>query len=334
MIRRYRAGRYCEPGYVPLPGIVRRLTALGLLVLLGVFAAPMASADTATLHVGDHRAGWQSLFKAAGVLDDVPYGIEWPQFAGGAPIIEAMNADAVDIGAMSDAPFLFGYASGAPVKAIQVLETRANSVGILVGPNSTIHRAADLQGKTVAAVRGSIADFLVVSSLEEAGLSADSVKFVYLNAPDAKAALVAGSIDAWATWEPYLSIGAETDRLRTLPYESSANTRQVFLVVTDQALRAKQALIRDFVARLQRAYQWAKAHPDDYARLYSAESGLSLDVAQRITSNQSYRFRDVDGSVIDNEQKIIRAFERAGLLQSPLDLAKAFDSGFPAGDPR
>src|SRR5689334_14213639 len=52
-----------------------------------------------TLRVGDQKGiAAQSLLKAAGLLDGVPYKIEWSSFTAGPPMLEAVNAGAVDIG--------------------------------------------------------------------------------------------------------------------------------------------------------------------------------------------------------------------------------------------
>jgi sulfonate transport system substrate-binding protein len=70
------------------------------------------------LKVGDQRGGSRALMEAAGVLKDVPYKIEWSEFPAAAPLLEALNAEAIDTGVVGDAPFTFAVASGAPIRAI------------------------------------------------------------------------------------------------------------------------------------------------------------------------------------------------------------------------
>jgi ABC-type nitrate/sulfonate/bicarbonate transport system substrate-binding protein len=49
--------------------------------------------------------------EAAGVLKDVPYKIEWKEFAAAAPLLEALSAGAIETGLVGDAPFTFAAAA-------------------------------------------------------------------------------------------------------------------------------------------------------------------------------------------------------------------------------
>lgn len=55
-----------------------------------------------TLTVGDQRGGSQAMLTAAGLLDDVPYSLEWSTFTSGPPLLEAVSAGAVDIGGVGN----------------------------------------------------------------------------------------------------------------------------------------------------------------------------------------------------------------------------------------
>ena len=56
----------------------------------------------APLRVGSQRGGLQSLLEASGQARDLPYRIEWSEWQAAQPILEALNAGAVDIGSMGD----------------------------------------------------------------------------------------------------------------------------------------------------------------------------------------------------------------------------------------
>ncbi len=56
--------------------------------------------------------------EAAGVLNDLPYSLQWYEFANAAPILEALNSEHLDAGLVGDAPLTFAAASGVGVKAI------------------------------------------------------------------------------------------------------------------------------------------------------------------------------------------------------------------------
>ncbi len=196
-----------------------------VVLAIGVFLVGRSRAQGGheqVLRVGDQRGGSHALLAAAGELDNVPYKIEWAQMPAAAPLLEALSAGAIDIGSSSAPPFIYAYASGAQIRAIlatQVVETGPNegrSTGILVPKNSPLRTAADLRGKKIATVKGSIGQDTALKILEHAGVASKEVQFVYLNNGDAKAALASGAIDAWSTWGNYVGIAVVEDGDRLL----------------------------------------------------------------------------------------------------------------------
>jgi sulfonate transport system substrate-binding protein len=177
-------------------------------------AASALAADAITLRVGDQKGGNRSLLEIAGLAENLPYKIEWSEFPAAAPILEALNAGALDVGYTGDLAFLTVYAAGAPIKAIGGTRADARTQAILVRKDSAIKTAADLKGKRLAGTRGGWGQFLIDATLEKAGHQINDATFAPLGPVDAKIALVAGSIDGWAVWEPYVSYATLKDNAR------------------------------------------------------------------------------------------------------------------------
>ena len=96
---------------------LRRIGATLFSATIGVAVAASAfAADTVTLRVGDQKGGNRSLLEISGYAKDLPYRIEWSEFPAAAPILEALNAGALDVGYTGDLSFLTVYAAGAPIK--------------------------------------------------------------------------------------------------------------------------------------------------------------------------------------------------------------------------
>lgn len=181
---------------------VRYLTTL----TAGMTAALLClTAHAQTLVVGDQSYNAQAVMEAAGVLNDLPYTLEWKQFTAGSPVAEALNANSLDIGLLGDAPVLFLGALGAPIKVIGISRQNLEGVAILVRKDSSIHSLADLAGKRAAIWKGSWSQQLLMTALDKAGVPRDSLELRYLSALDASHALEGGSVDVIATWEPYVT---------------------------------------------------------------------------------------------------------------------------------
>jgi len=300
-----------------------------ILILVALLAAGPARADD-VLRMGDQRGNARALMEAAGVLEGLSYRLEWSEFPAAAPLLEALNAGAIDAGGVGDAPFTFAAAAGAPVKAFMAFRNRQDGLAILVTPDSPIRSVADLKGKRIATNRGSIGHQVVLAALEEAGLPFDSVVFSFLPPADAKIALASGSVDAWATWEPYTSTAELAGLARVVRDGNGITPGLTFAVARDSALKDKRPLLADFAARLARARAWALKDPAPYAEVWSKLIGLQEAVPLRWFGRAGYRTVPIDADVIADEQRTIDLYVRAGLIpkaRAP-QAAAIFDTGF------
>src|SRR6478735_9512414 len=148
---------------------------MGVAITASAFAA-----DTVTLRVGDQKGGNRSLLEISGYAKDLPYKIEWSEFPAAAPILEALNAGALDVGYTGDLSFLSVYAAGAPIKAIGGTRSDAKTQAILVRQDSPIKSAADLKGKRLAGTRGGWGQFLIDATLEKAQIKLEDATFAPL----------------------------------------------------------------------------------------------------------------------------------------------------------
>ncbi|WP_052141452.1 ABC transporter substrate-binding protein [Klebsiella pneumoniae] len=215
-----------------------RVAAALMLLALGGYATAQ---ERLTLRIADQKGGMRSQLEAANALQNLPYDIKWAEFPAAAPLAEALNAGAVDAGIIGDAPLLFALANGAPVKAIAVDKSNPAGTAVLVSPGSTLKSGADLKGKRIATGKGSIGHFVALKALEQAGISPKEVQWVFLGPVDAKVALLNGSVDAWATWEPYTTQMVKTNEGQILltakdsPFGGLESLKGQTIGVTDMA---------------------------------------------------------------------------------------------------
>ena len=79
---------------------------------------PLTELAGLTLQVGDQKGGTESLLRAAGALDDLPYQVQFSTFTSGPPQIEAATAGKIDFAITGNTPPIFGAASNAKVKVV------------------------------------------------------------------------------------------------------------------------------------------------------------------------------------------------------------------------
>jgi sulfonate transport system substrate-binding protein len=294
---------------------------------LAIGATSLAAAQE-TLRVGDQKGNAQAVMEAAGVLKDVPYKIEWKEFAAAAPLLEALGAGAIDTGLVGDAPFTFAAAASVPVKAITAIRQSGEGLAILVPEKSPIKRLDDLKGKKIATGRGSIGHQLILAALEAKGWTASDVQIVFLAPSDAKVAYSQGSVDAWSTWEPYVSQEEVLFKSRRVITAVGLTPGLSFTVATPDAIRDKRALLEDFVRRLAAARNWSLAHTDGYAESWGKLMNIPPEVALNWLSRAKISIAPIDDAVVADEQKTIDLYFRAGLIKQKLDASAIVDRSF------
>jgi sulfonate transport system substrate-binding protein len=262
-------------------------------------------------------------------LKDLPYKIEWFNFPAAQPLGEALNAGAVDVGGLGDAPLVFALAAGARVRAVAATRSNPLDLAIVVGPQSPLTEVANLKGKRLATTRGSIGHYLALAALKKANLSASDVTFVFLAPADAKAALASGSVDAWSVWDPYTALGESRDHDRIIANGVGLSEGLSYQVATETAIAAKRTQLADFLRRVATGQRWALTHPDEVAAMQSRVTGLPTDVLKTVYQRGQVHPVAIDDSVVTAQQRTADTYEAASVIRAHLDVRASFDRSFP-----
>ncbi|SEJ49319.1 sulfonate transport system substrate-binding protein [Azotobacter beijerinckii] len=301
-----------------------QLALAGLLSWSGVAWAQ----DLQPLWVANQKSGIRLLLEAAGELERVPYSIQFSEFPAAAPLGEALNAGAVDVGGLGDAPYVFALGTGAPLKVISIVHAAGRlSTAIVVPKDSPLQNVADLKGKRIVTGRGSIGHFLALKALRGAGLQSSDVQFIHLLPSDARGVLDSGGADAWSTWDPYTAI-AITQGARVLVNGSQLLSNNSYLAATGQAIESKRPQLEDFVKRVERAYRWANRHPDAYAAAQSRVTGLPRETHLESARNTRFQRVPIDDAVIEGLQATADLYFEEGITGKRIEVSQGFDTRF------
>jgi sulfonate transport system substrate-binding protein len=303
--------------------MIRSIFVAGLLLS----AIASATAQT-TLRVGDQKGNSRAVMEAAGVLKDVPYKIEWKEFSAAAPLLEALGAGAIETGLVGDAPFTFAAAANVPVKAIGAIRQSREGLAILVPRESGIRSFEDLRGKKIATGRGSIGHQLILAALESRGWSPSDVQIVFLAPSDAKVAYTQGSVDAWSTWEPYVSQEEVLFQSRRVITAEGLTPGIGFQVASPNAIRDKRSELEDFIRRLTAARAWSLSNVNAYAETWGKLMNIPPAVPLNWLSRAKIRITPIDDSVVADEQQTIDLYFRSGLIKQKLNAADIVDRSF------
>lgn len=311
-----------------MPDISRR--ALGALLASATIlaGAPLAAQnfDGVVLRVGDQVGEQRIRLEAAGLLDDVPYEIEWSVYPAAVNLHEALKAGAVDVGMSADSPAVSAIAGGSTIKIAAVFNNGGLGTSIIVPKDSDIETLADLRGKTISpTTRGSVAHYLVLGALKEAGIEPDEVNLAFLTPVDASAAFQSGGIDAWATWSIYKARSVGVLGAEILFDGVGVNTGNIVYSATDAALQdqGKIDAIADYVERIEKSFEWARSDREAYLAHYEEFSKQDRETVEPLYEElSSYTRVPVDDAFAASLQNVYDTWVESGVLTGELDLTQ------------
>jgi sulfonate transport system substrate-binding protein len=306
----------------------------GLAALLGGWSnagrAAAVQLRDATLRVGTYKGGDSYYFNEAGVAN-IPYKTALAEFAAGNLIVEALSADSLDFGSMSEIPPIFAAAGGAPLKVIAVLRGDVNSQVVLVPKNSPITGPAQFKGKRIGYARSTTSHYFLLKLLKENGLGFKDIEPVALAPQDALAAFQSGQLDAWVIYGLVVEL-AKNQGARVLRTADGYLSGNYVVSASSKAIAdpLRHAAIGDYLQRLAKVYDWINRNPQPWA----AKSGQIAGVPAQLFLNQvkqrsqPYKLTAVDDAAIRSQQQVADVFADAGLLARRIDVTPIWDRSF------
>lgn len=307
-----------------------QLAALSTPVLSAPFVSPLAFAQNATdtLRVGDQTRTTHSLLEAAGLLKSVPYNLQFSQFPTAAPVMEALNAGAIDIGYGGDAATTFTLATGNPSKIVGAYRSDPACIALIIPKNSPIKSVTDLVGKKVAVSRGSVGHLLVAKALQKHNLPPDSVEYRFLQPADAYPAFASGAVDAWAIWTIYIARAQHDHGARVLINGRGLVNNTAYHTARNDALDKKRPLIKDYLERVAKARVWAINNLDAYAKVWAPMIGATEKIAREAYSMERMLPVKITQPLIADQQTLVKYYADSKIIPAAFDIAPAFDTSF------
>jgi sulfonate transport system substrate-binding protein len=301
--------------------LISRRHLLAALPAIG-FAATRASATPRKLLRVGFQKGEPILLAAKQnhsletLLNPLGIDVQWVEFQFGPPMLEAMRANAIDIGAVGDTPPVFAQAAHGDL--LYIAAQRGGGQAILVPPGSTLQTLHDLKGKKVAFGRGSSAHNLTIAALEKGGLTYADIQPIYLGPADAGPAFERGAIDAWTIWDPYYALFETRPGVRVLAKWTEITVQNSFFMASRAYVEANASVTANVIGEFTRIATWARSHRPELAALIAQETGMPLDAVQRATDRAPFQVLPMDDAIANNQQIVANRFRSLGLI--PVDI--------------
>lgn len=289
-----------------------------------LLALPQAHAEP--LRIGYQKSSTLiSILKTQGTLEkalaDQDIQISWHEFPNGQPLLESLNVGNIDLSAdVADTVPVFAQAAGAELTYFAQEAPSPAAQAVIVREDSSIRSLADLKGKKIAVTKAAGSHYLLIAALAKAGLKFSDIQPAYLTPADGRAAFENKRVDAWVTWEPFLSGAQQQLPTRTLADGEGLADYQRYYLTSTRFAKAKPEVLETVFAELEKTGEWVRSNPREAAELLGPLWGnLDPSIVEKANARRSYQVRAVQPGSLQEQQKIADAFYKEGLLPTPVD---------------
>lgn len=297
-------------------------------------SAPAASASDSSENTAMHAT--VGTWKTAQTL--TPYFYE--DFVGEGDTVEVMPftnpgdqktallAGSLDMTGTTIPTAIAAAAAGEPIKIVTTLCNKCSA--LVVGKDSGIETEADLKGKTIAYVPGTMHHALLLDVLRRAGLDPDNdVTLTRIDFFDMGQALAGGQIDAFLSGEPYPSQAVQDGygRILSYPYfDDSIGTINAGMIVTDETIEKNPELVQKLVNAHIAATKYENANKDawlDKAASFGTDKSLL-----EVSADNIELCWDIDEAYIQNCENLAGQMLELGMIDHVPDIHAMFDLSF------
>lgn len=201
-------------------------------------------------------------------------------FRRGADMLALLADQRLDAGLLGDMPTLMAAALG----QIWIVGLVKQTSTALIARGNMVMSA--LAGKRIAFVEASSAHLTVLQGLAAAGLTEQQIQWVPMSVVDMPKALEDGSVDAFAAWEPFLTISLNRNPRNHVVFRGASS--DYFVLSRTFARQAPQAAM-ELIAGFARSLEWMRASQQNLeqaARWAVADSEAFSGAAPALTTAQ------------------------------------------------
>jgi len=200
-------------------------------------------------------------------------------FETGKAALEQLLAGKADVAIASETPIARAILAGGKFKILASIEQSGLDVRIVARRDRGIEAPRDLRGKVIGFTRDTSGHYFLDSWLLANGLDQSEIRLADLSPIQSREALIAGTVDAVATWDPHAQILSTALGGRAVVFQDEFLFTQVFCVVgRPEFIREHPDQVKAILEGLLSAKNLLRRAPEEslsaIARLARADAGL------------------------------------------------------------
>jgi ABC-type nitrate/sulfonate/bicarbonate transport system substrate-binding protein len=250
------------------------------------------------------------------------HGVEFTHrvFETGVVGLDALLAGEVDLAGTGELPTLLARAGGGDVIIAGVMAESPTNFGLTA--RETIQQPQDLAGKRVGAEEGTGGQYWMERYIDHYGLDASEIDTVNVSTGDLVTAFVRGDIDAYFSWEPHVSTGAQeaTDgHVLARSGEEDIYLQRLYLVLSE-SVAEDEALAEAVVAAMADTGAWideSEENREEAAEITAQAFGMEIESAREQVAAFTYELYLDEGAMESLSDSAEWMLENGNLDEEP-----------------
>lgn len=232
-----------------------------------------SNGSSSLIAIADKKGYFEEEFSAIGAEYTVDL------FANGAEINTAMGSGDIDFGSMADQPAMAAVASGYGTEIIAQYGSTKTFNLLVARKDSGIKTVADLKGKKIALMMGTVQQYQLDVNLSQAGLTEDDVELV--NTTDLATLLETGDVDAGSVTLINVKQLLDEGTVYKLTDGNDTGLSVIGLITARKEFAEKHedATIA-FLKAVQKAIDYKNSNPDDAYTLTADYFQIDKDIIE------------------------------------------------------
>ena len=240
----------------------------------------------------------------------------------------ALLAGSLDMCGTTLAHAIHSASRGEPVVLVAALCNKCSALAVKRG--GPVKRVADLRGKKIGYVPGTMHEILLRETLARNGITPDKdVKLTRVDFFDMGMALARGSIDAFLSGEPFptLAVVQGYGTILSYPYYGeSIGTINAGMLVRRETIDKRPESVYQLVLAHARATEYLRGHQGEWLKKAS-EFGTPLEVLKAAAPNMELAW-EMDIAFVRKARALGQRMQALGVIDGQPDYERLFDLSF------
>jgi ABC-type nitrate/sulfonate/bicarbonate transport system substrate-binding protein len=233
--------------------------------------------------------------------------------------IDLLVAGKVDLASAAEVPFVLQVLAGQPLSMAASLLTTSNQFIVVARRDHGILTPRDLSKKKIGVVFGTTSEYFLWAFLIRQKLPPASVTLVDVPQGQIVQALVDGSIDALASWQPNVAAAQSALGANAQSFSEANTYTETNVVVGRSAFLSKHPqTIQKFIRALLNAEHFNRTEPESALQLVAERLKIGAPVLRSFWSDFNFRVNLLQSQLITLEDEARWAMERGYAQKGPV----------------